>query len=319
MAKQQQSPVICLMGPTASGKTHLAIELVQRLPLEIISVDSALVYQGMDIGTAKPTAAERAAAPHRLLDICDPADSYSAGQFVTDAKQAIAEIMQAGKIPLLVGGTMLYFNALQQGLADLPGADLAIRQQVAAKAKASGWPALHQTLSTIDPAYAAQIHQNDSQRISRALEIYYATGKTLSAYHQAQSEQVPAYDFINIIIAPKDRSILHQRIEQRFHQMLAAGFIEEVQQLYARPDLHKDLPAIRTVGYRQVWQYLAGEYDQATMIHKAIVATRQFAKRQYTWLRRFADAQRFDSEDAQLVEQVFNWLTAQESLHAINR
>lgn len=276
------------MGPTAAGKTDIAIELTQQLPCDIISVDSALVYRDMNIGTAKPSAEELEKFPHRLIDIRDPAQSYSAAEFRTDALYEIESILKQDRIPLLVGGTMLYFNALQKGLSPLPEADNAIRQQLAQQAEQMGWAAMHAQLQDIDPIAAERIHPNDPQRIQRALEVYQITGKPLSELQQQQPEPLP-YEFFNVAIAPDDRRILHQRIERRFDHMLLTGFIEEVEHLYARPDLHINLPSMRAVGYRQVWDYLAGEYDKATMREKGIAATRQLAKRQLTWLRSLPD------------------------------
>lgn len=277
---------IFLMGPTASGKTDLAIRLVEQHPCEIISVDSALVYKGLDIGSAKPDAAELARAPHRLIDIRDPADSYSAADFRKDALAAMAEISRAGKIPLLVGGTMLYFKALLEGMADMPEADLAIRAEIESEARQSGWPHLHAQLAAVDPESAARIHPNHSQRIERALGVYRSTGITMTAFHQRQASNQPfPYDVCQLAIAPLDRKILHRRIEKRFHQMMEQGFVDEVRALHSRGDLHLDLPSIRAVGYRQVWEYLDGALDYDEMIERGIIATRQLAKRQFTWLR----------------------------------
>ena len=289
--------IICLMGPTACSKTNLAIELAQKFPFEIISVDSAMVYRGMDIGTAKPTAEELALAPHRLINICDPAEAYSVGRFCEDAKREIKDIHQHGKIPLLVGGTMLYFHLLQTGLTDLPGADEAIRANINAEAESLGWAAMHTKLRDIDPVSAAHIHPNDSQRIQRALELYYYTGQTMTERHASQIFKPLPYDIVNFIIAYKNRKTLHQRIAMRFDAMLDQGLIEEVKKLYARDDLNENLPSIRTVGYRQVWHYLKGEYDLTTLRERAIIATRQFAKRQYIWLRPWKDAMWFYHED----------------------
>ncbi len=292
------------MGPTASGKTKLAIELTRVLPCEIISVDSAMVYRGMDIGTAKPTFGELKLTPHRLINLCDPVQPYSAGQFLKDAKQEITDIHQHHKIPLLVGGTMLYFHALQRGVAELPVADQTIRETIAKSAAEKGWPKLHQALTEIDPKSANRIHPNDSQRIARALEIYQLTGKPMSDFFEAQSSKTPPYKTINIIIEPSDRKILHQRIAQRFETMLANGFMDEVEHLYQRSDLYPDLPSMRTVGYRQAWSYLAGDYDFATMKDRAIISTRQLAKRQLTWLKPWSNAHRFDMEHPKLLDQI---------------
>ncbi|PJG83186.1 tRNA (adenosine(37)-N6)-dimethylallyltransferase MiaA [Caviibacterium pharyngocola] len=275
---------IFLMGPTASGKTDLAIRLRQALPVEVISVDSALIYKGMDIGTAKPSAEELALAPHRLIDIKDPAQSYSAAEFRTDALREMQDITEQGKIPLLVGGTMLYYKALLDGLSPLPSADENIRAEIEEKARRLGWNALHAELQKIDPIAAQRINPNDSQRINRALEVYYVSGKSLTELTALKGESLP-YQISQFAIAPQDRALLHQRIEQRFHKMIAQGFQQEVEKLYQRADLHPDLPSIRCVGYRQMWEYLRGDYDQEEMIFRGICATRQLAKRQITWLR----------------------------------
>ena len=284
-----------LMGPTASGKTALAIELRQHLPVEIISVDSALIYKGMDIGTAKPDAAELALAPHRLIDILDPSVAYSAADFRRDALAAMHEITAQGKIPLLVGGTMMYFKALLEGLSPLPSADPEIRAQIETRAAQEGWQVLHDELSRIDPVAGTRIHPNDPQRLSRALEVYYISGKTMTELTETAGENLPfnAYQFA---IAPADRKILHQRIEMRFQMMLKAGFEDEVRALYQRGDLHPDLPSIRCVGYRQMWSYLAGEISYDDMVYRGICATRQLAKRQMTWLRGWEGVQWLGSE-----------------------
>ncbi len=287
----QKLPVIFLMGPTASGKTDLAISLRQHLPVELISVDSALVYRGMDIGSAKPSAEEQALAPHRLIDIRDPAEPYSVADFLADVEREIAAIHAQGKIPLLVGGTMLYFRALLDGLAEMPAADAEVRAQIEREAEEFGWPHIHAQLAQVDPETAAEIHPNHSQRLSRALEVYRVSSKTMAQLRHLQrqpSEQQSFCDRFNvcqIAIAPRDRSILHQRIAIRFEKMLTSGLIDEVKGLYARGDLHSDLPAIRAVGYRQVWDYLDGRLDYSEMTERGIIATRQLAKRQLTWLR----------------------------------
>ncbi|WP_297196522.1 tRNA (adenosine(37)-N6)-dimethylallyltransferase MiaA [uncultured Pluralibacter sp.] len=286
---------IFLMGPTASGKTALAIELCKVLPVELISVDSALIYQGMDVGTAKPDAQELASAPHRLLDILDPAQAYSAADFRRDALAEMADIVAAGRIPLLVGGTMLYFKALLEGLSPLPSADPAIRAQIEQQAAEQGWGVLHQQLQEIDPVAAQRIHPNDPQRLSRALEVFFISGKTLTELTQTSGDALP-YRVHQFAIAPASRELLHQRIEQRFHQMLASGFEAEVRALFARGDLHKDMPSIRCVGYRQMWSYLDGEISYDEMVYRGICATRQLAKRQMTWLRGWDDVSWLESE-----------------------
>lgn len=275
---------IFLMGPTASGKTDLAIQLRQHLPVEVISVDSALIYKGMDIGTAKPGKEELALAPHRLIDILDPAESYSAMNFREDALREMAEISTQGKIPLLVGGTMLYYKALIDGLSPLPNADEKVRSEIEAKAELVGWAELHKALEKIDPVSAARINPNDSQRINRALEVFYLTGKSLTELTEQKGETLP-YNVLQFAIAPEDRAILHERIELRFQKMMEQGFKAEVEKLFARPDLHLDLPSIRCVGYRQMWEHLQGQYDLDEAVYRGICATRQLAKRQITWLR----------------------------------
>lgn len=296
---------IFLMGPTASGKTDLAIQLRQQLPVEVISVDSALIYRGMDIGTAKPSKAELALAPHRLIDICDPAESYSAANFRTDALREMQEISAQGKIPLLVGGTMLYYKALLEGLSPLPSADDKVRSEIEAKATLIGWAGLHQELCKIDPISAQRINPNDSQRINRALEVFYLTGKTLTQLTAQKGEALP-YDILQFAIAPEQREVLHLRIEQRFHKMIELGFQQEVEKLYRRPDLNENLPSIRCVGYRQMWEYLRGDYDHDEMVFRGICATRQLAKRQITWLRGWTSPiQWLDSlQPAQALEKV---------------
>jgi tRNA dimethylallyltransferase len=290
---------IALMGPTAAGKTDLAIALHEHLGAEIISVDSALIYRGMDIGTAKPSTAELARAPHRLIDIRDPAESYSAADFSLDAGTAMAEIIAAGRIPLLVGGTMLYFKALLEGLSPMPPSDPQIRAAVEAAARMRGWPALHEELAELDPITAARLHPNHSQRISRALEVYRISGIPISQWQQiAGNGLLDQYRWVQIAVAPQDRTLLHQRIAQRFDKMLELGFIEEVDRLYQRGDLHEDMPAIRAVGYRQVWQYLAGKCGYVDMREQGIAATRQLAKRQITWLRGWHDLRWVNTQDS---------------------
>jgi tRNA dimethylallyltransferase len=282
------------MGPTASGKTALAVGLVERLPCEIVSVDSALVYRGMDIGTAKPDAAVLARAPHRLIDICDPAEAYSAARFRTDALREMADITAAGRVPLLVGGTMLYFHALEHGLAALPPADPAVRERLERELRRAGLAALHARLARLDPAAAARIHPNDPQRTLRALEVWELTGRPISALQAAGGGETLPYRVCKLVCSPSERGALGDRITARFEQMLADGLEAEVAGLVARPDLTPDLPALRSVGYRQVAAYLAGEYDRPAMIEQAVRATRQLAKRQLTWLRRECDAHWLD-------------------------
>ncbi|KUI97127.1 tRNA (adenosine(37)-N6)-dimethylallyltransferase MiaA [Vibrio sp. MEBiC08052] len=298
---QQRPLALFLMGPTASGKTDLAIRLCQHFPIEIISVDSALIYRGMNIGTAKPTAAELAQAPHRLIDILEPESAYSAADFRRDALHHMHEIVQSGKIPLLVGGTMLYFKALLEGLSPLPAADAEIRQQIEQEAAHSGWSALHQQLAEIDPESATRIHPNDPQRLSRALEVYRISGKTLTELTRTKGEVLP-FDVVQFAIAPQERSELHRRIEIRFNKMIEAGFEDEVKALYARQELHADLPSIRCVGYRQMWEYLDGSCSLDEAIYRGICATRQLAKRQITWLRSWNDLTWLDSEN---IEQAY--------------
>ncbi|EIK96447.1 tRNA delta(2)-isopentenylpyrophosphate transferase [Pseudomonas sp. M47T1] len=298
-------PAIFLMGPTAAGKTDLAIELSKVLPCELISVDSALVYRGMDIGTAKPSKELLAAHPHALIDILDPAQAYSAAEFRADALQAMAEITARGNIPLLVGGTMLYFKALLEGLADMPAADAAVREELEAMAKAGGLQALHDELARVDPVSAARIHPNDPQRLIRALEVYRVSGSSMTEHRARQSAQstyagAPGggqlpYTVASLAIAPTDRQVLHERIALRFRQMLEQGFVDEVRALRARSDLHAGLPSIRAVGYRQVWDHLDGKLSSVEMQERGIIATRQLAKRQFTWLRSFGDLHWLDS------------------------
>ena len=277
---------VALMGPTASGKTAAALEIAAHIPSEIISVDSALVYRGMDIGTAKPTADELASVPHHLIDILDPTEAYSVMQFRNDAIRLVAEIAARGKLPLLVGGTMLYFKGLKDGLDDLPQADAAIRAQLDAEEAQYGTPALHARLAQIDPVTAARLKPNDSQRIQRALEIHRLTGQPMSALlDKAPKSELP-FELFSIALEPSDRSVLHQRIAARFDAMLKdGGLIDEVRTLRARSDLHPNLPSMRCVGYRQTWEYLDGLYGPADLREKGIAATRQLAKRQLTWLR----------------------------------
>jgi tRNA dimethylallyltransferase len=286
LREDQRPPAIALMGPTASGKTALAIDWVDRFDCEIVSVDSALVYRGMDIGTAKPDAAMQAHAPHRLIDLRAPHETYSAAEFAADARLAMQEIAADGRVPLLVGGTGLYFRALLHGLSPMPEADPTLRATIAQEAQQRGWAALHDDLAAVDPAAAARIQPGDPQRISRALEVWRASGRPISDW-QTQSARQSRFPFkvLKLAIAPADRALLHQRIEQRFELMLRAGFLDEVRRLRADPRLHAELPAVRAVGYRQAWEHLDGASDAATFRQRAIFATRQLAKRQLTWLR----------------------------------
>jgi tRNA dimethylallyltransferase len=282
------------MGPTASGKTAMAIELRQRYPVDIISVDSALVYRGMDIGTAKPDAKTLEAAPHALIDIRDPLESYSAAEFREDALAEMERITARGRVPLLAGGTMLYFKALSQGLAVLPAADPAVRSRLEAEAAEKGWPAMHRRLAELDPEVANRIHPNDPQRTQRALEVIEITGRKMSELQAEQGESPLDYRVLKIVACPQPRSVLHERIEQRFDQMMQEGFMAEMEGLFRRGDLHRELPSMRCVGYRQAWGLLAGEYDPEEMRFKAIAATRQLAKRQLTWLRQESTALWYD-------------------------
>lgn len=302
MTDQNLPPAIFLMGPTASGKTALSIQLAQALNGEIISVDSALVYRGMDIGTAKPSLDERQGIPHHLIDILDPSQTFSTGEFKKSALEKMAQIHQRGRTPILTGGTMLYFNALLNGLADLPQADPEIRERLLLEYQQSGGEKMHQRLQKIDPQSAARIHPNDPQRIQRALEVYEITGKPLTEIINEASDQPLPYRKIKLIIAPQERKTLHDKIALRFQLMLQNGLLEEVEQLYYRGDLDETMPAVRAVGYRQAWAYLQGRYDYDMMTEKGIVATRQLAKRQFTWLRKHTDAIRLLSEAANLRE-----------------
>ena len=277
-------PVIAIMGPTASGKTGLALDIAAKVESEIISVDSALVYKGMDIGTAKPTKEEQAGVVHHLIDIIDPAQSYSVSQFVNDTNALIGDILARGKVPILAGGTMMYFNALINGISPLPKSNEKIRDEITQQAQRLGWTKLHDELRGVDPISGERIHPNDPQRITRALEVFRSTGKTLTYWQQQEGEKCP-YNIAQFAIAPADRAVLHERIATRFDMMLEQGFEKEVVKLYERSDLHEDLPSIRSVGYRQMWQYLDGQLSWAEMRERGIIATRQLAKRQLTWLR----------------------------------
>lgn len=303
------SPAVCLMGPTASGKTDLAVALVETLPMDIISVDSVMVYRGMDIGSAKPDAGTLARAPHRLIDICDPAEPYSAARFRDDALREMADITAQGRIPLLVGGTMMYFRALLNGLSTLPSADADIRIRLEAEAEADGWASLHRRLAEVDPEAAARIHPNDPQRLQRALEVYELTGTPLSELQRSQQADQPLpYRIIKLAVAPADRAILHERIAQRYELMLQNGLVDEVESLRQRGDLHQDMPALRAVGYRQVWEYLGGSLNYTEMVERGIIATRQLAKRQFTWLRSEPDLTLLDSLARRLRETALKFI-----------
>jgi len=297
-------PAIFLMGPTASGKTALAVELRKRFPVDLISVDSALVFRGMDIGTAKPDAEILQIAPHALIDIRDPEEVYSAADFRADALAEMSRIAAQGRVPLLVGGTMLYFRALTRGLATLPSANAAVRQAIEKQARDSGWPAMHSRLASLDAEIARRIHPNDPQRISRALEVIELTGRKMSRLQREQEPQDLAYRVLRLVACPQPRAILHQRIEQRFRQMLSQGFLEEVESLRKRNGLTREMPSMRCVGYRQAWSYLEGETGHEEMCQKALAATRQLAKRQITWLRRETDALWYDSVAANTQDSV---------------
>lgn len=298
------------MGPTASGKTDLAMEIRRYLPVELISVDASQVYRGMDIGTAKPTVGEQKQAPHRLIDIRDPAESYSAAEFCRDALKEMQEITEAGRIPLLVGGTMFYFRALEFGLSELPEADPAVREALDKEAQELGWPAMHQRLAEIDPAIAVRINENDGQRIQRALEIYQLTGLPPTEVQQQTRQPPPAYRFIKIGLMPGDRELLRQRIAERFDKMLQDGLVGEVKVLLNRGDLSPMLPSVRMVGYRQVWAYLHDEIDEKTLISQAVTATRRLAKRQYTWLRSYPGMMSFDPQQPGYEMQVIEHFRA---------
>lgn len=301
---------LCLAGPTASGKTAWAFSLAERLPIEIVSVDSAQVYRGLEIGAAKPSAAERERIPHHLLDLRDPAEHYSAGEFRRDALTAIASIRERGRIPLLVGGTMLYFNALLRGLAPLPSADHALRAAIDAEAATQGWPAMHAQLARIDPLLAARISENDAQRIQRGLEVYRLSGRCLTAWQQ---DTVPDHGlrFVRCALVPQDRSRLHAAIEQRFLTMMTNGLLAEVEALRARGDLNGTMPALRAVGYRQLWGHLQGDCSLSEAVSRAVIATRQLAKRQLTWINADPGWQRYDPQsEGSLAE----WMATMQSV-----
>ncbi|WP_371287222.1 tRNA (adenosine(37)-N6)-dimethylallyltransferase MiaA [Colwellia ponticola] len=307
MTASNQPPVICLMGPTASGKTALAMALQDALPCDIVSVDSALIYRDMDIGTAKPTAAELVNYPHKLINLRDASESYSAADFCHDALAQIAEIRSKNRIPLLVGGTMMYFKSLIEGISPLPTANADIRKAIESEALVKGWQAMHDQLAEIDPVSAERIHPNDPQRLTRALEVYRLTNNTLTQLTQIKGARLEG-NILQLAITPKERSTLHDRIAQRYEQMIALGFEQEVMKLKSRGDLHTDLPSIRCVGYRQMWQYLDGEYDYDEMIFRGICATRQLAKRQLTWLRNWPNLHWLITDDATNLAQVLSLL-----------
>lgn len=292
------------MGPTAAGKTAVALELHKRLPIDLISVDSALVYRGMDIGTAKPTAETLAVAPHALIDIRDPTEAYSAAQFCEEATHEITTSLSKGRIPVLVGGTMLYFSSLQNGLNELPTTDPAIRMSVAQQAQEEGWAVLHKRLSEIDPVAAARIHPNDSQRIGRALEVHEMTGLSLTDWYKTTQKACFPWQILSIALMPSSRAELHARIAQRFQEMLEQGFVEEVEQLRQAAGMHAELPSMRAVGYRQVWDYLEGKCDYQNMVEKGIIATRQLAKRQLTWLRSWPELFYIEGNNSQTLFDV---------------
>ena len=304
-------PAILLMGPTASGKSGVALELSRRLPVEIISVDSALVYRDMDIGTAKPDRETRSQVRHHLIDVIEPTANYSAAQFRDDALEIMADIVERGRVPLLTGGTMLYFKALREGLSDLPAANEDTRLVIDAMAADVGWPAIHRELERIDPVTAQRLDPNDSQRIQRAMEIFYLSGKTMSELIATGKPAELPYRLISLALVPDDRSELHQRIADRFELMLELGLINEVSELRDKYNLKPGLPSMRCVGYRQTWQYLDGEFSLGTLREKAIAATRQLAKRQLTWLRSTSDVREFDCLADDLQEQIEAWLPEQ--------
>ncbi len=308
----KKPPVICLMGPTASGKTALAIELVRRGGFQIVSVDSAQIYIGMDIGTGKPSQELLEIAPHRLLSFKDPSQAYSAADFRRDAQIEIADIQAQGDIPLLVGGTMLYFKTLRDGMAKLPSADPTVRAEIEAMAQDEGWQVVHDELARVDPIAAARIHPNDPQRLQRALEVYRVTGKTLSQFHLEEKNEIDSdnelpFNLHYFAIQPSDRRVLHSTIKHRFEEMLKMGLVEEVRTLYQRGDLRLEMPSIKSVGYRQVWQYLAGELNYDGMVERGIIATRQLAKRQLTWLRSWDDLHSLEDSSAKSVDTVLNF------------
>ncbi|CEA05925.1 tRNA delta(2)-isopentenylpyrophosphate transferase [Pseudomonas saudimassiliensis] len=319
MASAPVPTVICLMGPTAAGKTDMALHLADHLPCELISVDSALVYRGMDIGTAKPDAQTLARYPHHLVDILDPAEAYSAARFRQDALQLIEDILGRGRIPLLVGGTMLYYKALAGGLAQMPAADPAVRQRIESRAAEVGWEGVHRELAQVDPVAAARIHPNDPQRIQRAYEVFLLSGISLTDWHARQARENAetratgganmSYTTRYVAVAPRERHILHERIALRFSQMMAQGFLAEVEALYGRGDLDVSMPSVRAVGYRQAWDYLEGKLSLEEMVERGVIATRQLAKRQFTWLRGWhGDIEWFDSLDPARSDKLLKYL-----------
>jgi tRNA dimethylallyltransferase len=297
------------MGPTGAGKSELAVRLTEQFPLEIVSTDSALVYRGMDIGTAKPDLATRQSVPHHLIDIRDPAMTYSAGDFVVDAAAAMEDIWRRGRQPLFVGGTMLYFHALSAGIAALPERNLEVRAQIDARAAAVGWAGVHRDLAAVDPDAAARIHANDPQRIQRAMEVYNLTGQPISRLQQSRKSALASVETLEVVMSPSDRKILHERIQVRFDAMLAAGFLDEVRRLRERSDLAAEHPSMRAVGYRQIWRYLDGQCAMSEANAQAIAATRQLAKRQLTWLRARQSAAWFDSTHPDVASQIARALT----------
>jgi tRNA dimethylallyltransferase len=310
------TPAILLMGPTGAGKTDVAVQLVEELPLEIVSVDSAMVFRSMDIGTAKPGLEVLARAPHHLIDILDPAERYSAGRFLADARLVMADIRSRGRLPLLVGGTMLYFRALQSGLAQLPTADPQVRRDIDERAARLGWPALHAELARRDPQAAARIQPNDRQRIQRALEVLTLTGRTVSSRQQQDLRAATRRSDLKLVLAPTDRSALAARVQDRFTRMMELGLLEEVRSLYRRGDLTAQLPSIRAVGYRQLWEHLEGRSGLPQAVERAVIATRQLARRQLTWLRAEPGASWYDpletSSLAQIKDRVREWIRLQE-------
>ena len=309
-APAQRKPVVLLMGPTGAGKTDLALELAADLPVEIVSVDSAMVYRGMDIGTGKPSADILQQHPHHLVDILDPAQSYSAGQFVRDALRAIGDIHARGRVPLLVGGTMLYFRALRHGLAELPQADPQVRATIDAEAAQQGWPALHAQLTSIDPIAATRIQPNDGQRIQRALEVFRLSGRTMTDLHAATALPDPSLTFASYAWVPGDRERLYQSIAARFETMMAMGLMEEVATLHQRGDLHSRLPAIRCVGYRQLWEHLEGVVSRNQSVENAVLATRHLARRQLVWLRADQQTRWIDALESDARAQMHRYVAA---------